>query len=426
MRTPQPPIAGGPLAYIINQYPKGSHTFIRREMVELERQGWRVQRIALRGHAGALPDAEDRDERARTAYVLGGRRAGLALLGAVLAVALSRPRRFIRAAALTLRMGWRGHRPLPYHLLYLAQACRVALWLRSSGARHVHAHFGTNAAQVAMLTTALGGPPYSFTVHGPEEFDSTRSLGLREKIRHAAFVVAVSAYGRSQLYRCLPHAEWHKVRIVRCGLASDYADGPAAPLPPGPRLVCVGRLCEQKGQLLLLEAVGQLRAAGIAVQLVLAGDGELYDELQALAVRLGLQKVVRITGWLDGAQVRAEILAARALVLPSFAEGLPVALMEAMALQRPVLSTYVAGIPELVMQGHNGWLVPAGDVDALARALAMLLATPLAELERMGRNGSRQVRLHHSLEREVAELGNYFRLSGTTAATEPEPVKETA
>jgi colanic acid/amylovoran biosynthesis glycosyltransferase len=420
MTAPQPVVPGGPLAYIINQYPKGSHTFIRREIVELERQGWRVQRIALRGHDGDLHDAADRDERARTAYVMGGWRDALALAGASLALALVRPRHFARAAALTLRMGWRGLRPLPYHFFYLAQACRIALWLRASGARHVHAHFGTNAAQVAMLTTALGGPPYSFTVHGPEEFDSTQGLRLREKIQNAAFVIAISAFGRSQLFRCLPHQEWHKVHVVRCGLASDYAEGPATPLPSMPRLVCLGRLCEQKGQLLLLEAVAQLRAAGIAVQLVLAGDGELYDELQALAIRLGLQKIVHITGWLDGAQVQAEIRAARAVVLPSFAEGLPVALMEAMALQRPVLSTYVAGIPELVMQGHNGWLVPAGDVDALARALAVLLATPLAELERMGRNGSRQVKLHHSLEHEVAELGKHFMLSGAQPQTEPE------
>jgi colanic acid/amylovoran biosynthesis glycosyltransferase len=400
------------LAYLINQYPKTSHTFIRREMQELERQGWQVQRIALRGGDAELADPADRDEQTRTRYVLTGWRAGPGLLLATLTLLATRPWRFVQAAGLALRTGWRGRRPLPYHLIYLAEACQVALWLRAGGARHLHAHFGTNAAQVAMLVSALGGPPFSFTVHGPEEFDHVESLRLCEKVRRAAFVVAISAFGRSQLYRCLPHEEWNKVRVVRCGLAADYAEGASAHIPSVPRLVCVGRLCEQKGQLLLVEALGKLRTAGIAVQLVLAGDGELKDELISLGRQLGLHNMVRITGWLDGRQVREEILAARALVLPSFAEGLPVALMEAMALRRPVLSTYVAGIPELVTPGHNGWLVPAGDVDALTRALAVVLATPLAEMERLGLNGSRQVGRLHSLEQEVAKLARHFQLAG--------------
>ena len=132
------------------------------------------------------------------------------------------------------------------------------------------------------------------------------------------------------------------------------------PLPAAPRLVCVGRLSEQKGQLLLLEAARILAAQSVAFEIVLAGDGELREEIEALIAQHGLEAQVRITGWISSAQVREEILAARALVLPSFAEGLPVVIMEAMALRRPVLTTYVAGIPELVLQGENGWLFPAG------------------------------------------------------------------
>ena len=138
-------------------------------------------------------------------------------------------------------------------------------------------------------------------------------------------------------------------------------------MPAARRLVCVGRLCEQKGQLLLVEAAHRLTAQGVDFELVLAGDGEMRGAIEALITHHNLQGRVRITGWISGEQVRNEILAARALVLPSFAEGLPVVIMEAMALRRPVISTFVAGIPELVRPGEHGWLVPAGDVEALAR-----------------------------------------------------------
>ncbi|WP_229260586.1 glycosyltransferase family 4 protein [Duganella alba] len=400
------------LAYLINQYPKASHSFIRREIRELERQGWQVRRIALRASGESLPDAADREEQQRTSHVLGGGvRTALRLARGVAALLVRQPLRFQRAARQALRMSRRALRPWPYHLAYLAEACVVARLLHRCGARHLHAHFGTNAAEVALLAATLANIPYSFTVHGPEEFDHAAGLKLREKIRCAAFVVAISEFGRSQLYRHLPHAEWPKVRVVRCGLHAGYGAGPPAPPPPSPRLVCVGRLCEQKGQLLLLDALARLRTAGVALQLVLAGDGEMRDALQAQAARLGLRDVVRITGWLSGAQVRQEILNARALVLPSFAEGLPVALMEAMALGRPVISTYVAGIPELVQPGRNGWLVPPGDLDALTQALRDLLATPLADLSRMGEHGRRDVRRRHSLEREVTGLGRHFQAS---------------
>src|SRR5690242_12323139 len=157
------------LAYFVNQYPKVSHSFIRREILALERQGIDVQRIALRGWDAEVVDAEDKAEQTKTRYVLQG---GLAPLLAALAKSLlTSPRRFLKALALACRMGWRAERPLPYHLIYLAEACRMVPWLKASGATHVHAHFGTNSAEVVMLARALGGPPYSFTVHGPDEFD---------------------------------------------------------------------------------------------------------------------------------------------------------------------------------------------------------------------------------------------------------------
>ncbi|MFJ4394775.1 glycosyltransferase family 4 protein [Pseudomonas sp. NPDC089396] len=395
------------IAYFINQYPKVSHSFIRREILALERQGVVIQRIALRGWDGELQDAEDLAEREKTQYVLQGGIKGL--LKPVWQVLRAEPRRFGSALWLALRLGLRADRPLPYHLVYLAEACCVVQWLEAFGAEHVHAHFGTNSAEVVMLANALGGPAFSFTVHGPEEFDKPQFLHVGEKVRRAAFVASVSSYGRSQLYRWVAHEHWDKVKVVHCGLEPGFHQVAAQATPDAPRLVCVGRLCEQKGQLLLLEAAHRLAEQGLDFELVLAGDGEMRTQIEALIARYGLQAQVRITGWISSAQVREEILAARALVLPSFAEGLPVVIMEAMALRRPVLTTYVAGIPELVRPGENGWLFPAGAVDELAAAMADCLAQPVEVLQRMGEAARQRVLQRHDIDTEAAKLAHYFK-----------------
>lgn len=395
------------IAYFINQYPKVSHSFIRREILALERQGIVIQRIALRGWDGELQDAEDVSERDKTRYVLQDGIKGL--LAPLLQVLRARPRQFFSALRLALRMGLRADRPWPYHLVYLAEACCVVQWLQAFGAEHVHAHFGTNSTEVVMLANVLGGPAYSFTVHGPEEFDKPQFLYLGEKVRRAAFVAAVSSYGRSQLFRWVAHQHWAKVKVVHCGLERTFHEVPAVAAPSVPRLVCVGRLCEQKGQLLLLEAARMLAAQAVAFEIVLAGDGEMRADIEALIVRHELQTHIRITGWISSAQVREEILAARALVLPSFAEGLPVVIMEAMALRRPVLTTYVAGIPELVRQGENGWLFPAGAVEELAAAMADCLAQPVDALQRMGEAAYQRVLQRHDIDSEAAKLVRYFK-----------------
>jgi colanic acid/amylovoran biosynthesis glycosyltransferase len=392
------------VAYLVNQYPKVSHTFIRREILALERRGVEVLRIALRGWDGEVVDPDDATERARTRYVL--REGAPALLVATLRMLVTRPVRFMRALMLAWRMSRGAERPLPVHLVYLAEACRIVPWLQAADIQHLHAHFGTNPAEVAMLAHVLGGPPWSFTVHGPEEFDKAPLIGLAEKAKRCRFVAAISSYGRSQLYRLLPHEAWPKVKVVPCGLDPDYFAGPAS--AAAPRFVCVGRLCEQKGQLLLIEAAHQLAERGIGFELVLAGDGEMRPAIEAAIARADLGHCVRVTGWIGSAQVREEIVASRALVLPSFAEGLPVVLMEAMALDRPVISTYVAGIPELVVAGEHGWLVPAGDADALAAAMAACLDTPVDILARMGESARARVRARHDVNAAAAVLAGLF------------------
>lgn len=416
---PSTPVASSRqrVAYLINQYPKVSHSFIRREVRALERAGIAVDRYALRGWADAVPDPEDAQEKEQTAYLLRG---GLVALLAATCTALMRaPGRLLAATALACRLGWRADRPWLVHFVYLAEACLLAQWMRARNTTHLHAHFGTNPAAVALLARALGGPPFSFTVHGPEEFDKPEALKLREKVSGSAFVVAISSYGRSQIFRWIDPSEWPKVHTVHCGIEPGlHAQAPSPP-GDGARLVCVGRLCEQKGQMILLQAIRQLVDMAVPVKFVLAGDGEMREALEQTIVRLELQPYVHITGWLSGDRVREEILAARALVLPSFAEGLPVVLMEAMALGRPVVSTYVAGIPELVIDGVNGWLVPAGDDAALTEALKTCLAASPELLASMGAAAHGRALLRHSVDTEAAKLAALFSESAISSGHAP-------
>jgi len=400
------------IAYLINQYPLVSHSFIRREILALEQRGTDVLRISLRGWTADLVDAGDLRERDRTHYVLRG---GFpALLAATLRQILVSPLGFLRAVRFAVRMSRGAAKPLPFHLVYLAEACWVVPHLKARRIDHLHAHFGTNSAEVAMLARALCGVPYSFTVHGIAELDRPDAIGLAEKIRHATFVVAVSSFGRAQLYRWTELSQWDKVKVVHCGLEPQFHQVPAMPLPSKARLVCVARLSSEKGQLLLIRAAAILRRQNVDFELVLAGDGDLREPIEAEIALLGIADRVRITGWVSSEQVRSEIQAATAMVLPSFAEGLPVVIMEAMALRRPVLSTYVSGIPELVVPGETGWLFPAGSVTGLAEAIKACLATPVEDLERMGNKARERVLQRHDVDREAGRLLGYVQEAMTS------------
>ena len=394
------------IAYLINQYPKVSHSFIRTEILALEGLGHSVMRIAMRGWDAELVDPVDASERERTRYALRGG-AG-PLLGAALQIAVGRPGRFLAGLTAAWRLSRGGERSFAYHLIYLFEACLALRWVSRENIEHLHAHFGSNSAAVALLVRKLGGPPYSFTVHGPEEFDKPLQWKLREKVASAAAVIAITSFCRSQLYRWSDPADWHKIEIVHCAIDPRFGEIAATPPPDNRTLVCVGRLCEQKGQLLLVEAVAMLHRRGVPIDLVLAGDGEMRADIERAVAAAGLANHVRITGWIGADEVREQLEQARALVLPSFGEGLPVVIMEAMARGRPVLTTYIAGIPELVRDGVEGMLVPAGDVEALADAIERLLAMAPGELAAIGTAAQERVLARHSAATEAGKLARVF------------------
>lgn len=394
------------IAYVINQYPGISHTFIRREIEALERRGLVIARYAIRPSLHGIIADEDKDEAEKTSHIVGAPAAELFAAGA--GAIVRSPARAVRALVLALRLGARSDAGLFKHVFYWVEALIVSSWMRRDGATRAHAHFGTNSATVAMLAAMLAGVRFSMTVHGPEEFDRPGLIGLKQKIEAADPAFAVSSYGMSQLRRLVAPAHWEKIRIAPCGVEEAFWRG-ASPAPEGrARFVCVGRLCEQKGQLTLVEAAARVKARGRDFHLTLVGDGEMRADIETEIARLGLNAHVALAGWRTPAQVRAEIEASRAFVLPSYAEGLPVSIMEAMLLGRPVISTYVAGIPELVVPGENGWLAPAGDAEALADAIEAAIAAPTQTIRAMGAAAHARARARHDIDAAAKIIADAF------------------
>lgn len=394
------------IGYVINTYPRPSHSFIRREIQALEDLGVMVHRFAMRPADGGPSDPADCAEQERTEYIL--QAGGPGLLRALAAQIGAAPRQFTPALALARQRAAAGESSLSRQLIYLAEGAQLARRAQALGLTHLHAHFGTNSARVASYARLLGGPGYSFTIHGPEEFDHPEALDLAGKLALSRFGITVSSFGRAQLLRWAADHDRDKIAVVHCGL--DLARQPAPlPLPPPPlRMVAVGRFAEQKGFGLLIRAfIPALRSAP-AIRLALVGDGELRPQIEALIAAEGISHAVDLLGWQDEAGVRAAMDQAHVLVAPSFAEGLPVVIMEAMARARPVISTYIAGIPELLRNQQEGWLVPAGDTEALSAAMLEAAASGPEVLQRMAQSARQRVHARHDIRDSADALLELF------------------
>ncbi len=392
------------IAYLLNTYPLPSTTFIRREIQALEKQGVSVERFAARSWDGDLIDAADKIEKTKTNYLLEGNLPGLA--GAAVLQFCFKPLTLLRAIRILFAL-WKAGGGGARHVAYLMQAIYFAKQAKRLEINHVHAHFATNATAICLLSKVLGGPTYSFTVHGPDEFVDSSKLNFPVKVGGAAFVSAISFYCRSQIALAARLNDLSKIVIVRCGL--DLSDFPYSKqdLPDTQALVCVGRLCPQKGQVFFPEVAARLKDDFPSFKLVLVGDGEDRRLIEQQIVALDVKDVVQLVGWKSNAEVRSAIRASRGLLLPSYAEGLPVVIMEALALGRPVVSTYIAGIPELVTP-ECGWLVPAGSIDDIEKALRALLCLSTEEIKKRGAVGRARVEEFHNIEESARVLREKF------------------
>ncbi len=389
------------IGYLMNSYPMTSTTFIRREMESLEAldmgaERLEIKRYAVRHWAGELVDPLDIAEQTRTHYLLTGNARNLFL--SFLMVLLFNPIGFFRGFKLWLNVCKNAGSIGVRQIAYLLQAAYFLRRSKQDGLQHVHVHFSTNASTVAMLAKQMGGTSYSFTAHGPDEFVDPTAASLSLKVQHAKFVVAISNYCRVQLVRFSSYDFWEKIIIAHCGLHLDEFKPSFSFDANNQSVVCVGRLCPQKAQLLFPAAVAQIKHEFPNFHLHLIGDGESRTALEAAIKHHDVSKFITIHGWQANAVVRKMLLESRALLLPSFAEGLPVVIMEAFALGRPVISTYIAGIPELVDE-TCGWMIPAGSIDDIANALRSALTAPVELLKAMGIEGRRRVEERHHLNK---------------------------
>lgn len=395
------------IAYLVNRYPTASHSFIRREIEAVEADGAKVFRFSVRPvDQSDLPDPRDRLEQARTTVLL-QLGFGHLLSAAIKAIAL-RPRRGLK----TLRIAFAGCDWKPNDLVrraaYFVEGAVLATHMKRHSIEHLHAHFGTNPAAVARIASALSGISYSFTVHGPDEFDDPVGHDLRGKIADCAFCVAISSYGRSQLMRWSNYSDWTKIEVVRCGVDASFLGQPEQSMvPDGPQLCTVARLSAQKGIPLLIEAAACLKREGRIFTLTIVGGGEMRGEVEALIDLHELEGFVDLAGMASSDKVIEYLLNARAMVLPSFAEGLPVVIMESLALSRPVVVSALAGTPELVDESC-GWLVPPGSVDKLAEALRLALDASAEAIHSMGQIGRARVMAMHDAAANGRQLNALF------------------
>ena len=393
------------IGYLMNTYPLISTTFIRDEIQALEAQGVEIARYAIRQWPQPLVDEKDKIEQARTHYILTGRTG--VLIRDFIAEVLTNPIGILRSLGLWLRLVRNARGGLVRHGAYMLEAVSLKRRAVKDNVQHLHTHFASNATTVALLSDRLGGPSFSFTTHGPDDFESTDRHSLREKAAGARFVAAISNFCRAQLAYTAGIENWDKLKIVRCGVDTRTFARSSVPPEGNATFVCVGRFSPQKMQALIVEATSRVTRTYPQVRVLLIGDGENRASIENAIRRHGMQEHVVLMGWRDNAEVRQMIGNARALLLPSLAEGLPVVIMEAFALERPVITTYIAGIPELV-DHQCGWIIPAGSIDDIERAMIAALEAPASELAEKGREGRRRVLKSHDVHVNAAAMRELF------------------
>jgi colanic acid/amylovoran biosynthesis glycosyltransferase len=396
----------------MSHYPAVSHAFVLREVEHLRATGLGVDTLSIhRAPDEELLSSSDVAAAATTNSVLPTD--ARELVSAHLNALVRSPRRYLSTLVRALRTGAPGLRERVWHLFYFAEAMILLRHCRRCGIAHLHAQFADSATDVAMLVThyrrgqRVDGLPctWSLAVHGSVEFYNVDRHALTDKIEDARFVVAISDFGRSQLMRLSDSSRWKHIYVVRCGVDLAVYEPPLrrSRSATSAEVLFVGRLLHGKGLSLLFDAVAELRRRELDVTVTVVGDGPARAELDAAVRALRLSGHVRFLGSVGQADLRACYAAADVFCLPSFAEGIPVVAMEAMAMELPVVTTRIMGIPELIEDGKNGVLVPPGRVDALTDALYRLIGAP-EERRRMGAAGREKVRADYDVARSAARM----------------------
>ena len=397
------------LGYLVSQYPALSHTFVLREIIELRNQGFEIE-VASINSPDRRPTAftsVECEESARTFYVknAGSIRAALA----VLRLFAVHPLRFFRGVTASVGLARLDAAKLVLNLCYLSEAALLTRWMKQKHLRHLHVHFATPAATVALLVSHIAPVSTSLTVHGPDEFYDVSRYFLRQKIAAARFLCAIGQFARSQLMALAPPEHWQKFEVTPLGVDLDCFQAAAdGPLSSAFEVLCVGRLVPVKGHRVLLQALAHLRAENRSITLRLVGDGPERASLEREVEQLGLTGCVCFEGGVNQDRIRDFYCSADALALPSFAEGIPIVLMEAMAMKIACVATAINGIPELIRHEKDGLLVAPSDVNALALALARLMDDEKLRRD-LGESAHRRIVEHYNLRPNVLALADVFR-----------------
>lgn len=396
------------IGYLISQYPAISHTFILREIKALEAQGFDIKPFSVNDPdrpEGQLT-RDEKDAAERTFYI---KRQGLSgVFIAFLSTLIRHPVGLMQGVMEVMRLAGAEPRRLMLHLAYLAEALLVGRELKLHGITHLHVHFATPAASVGLLVKVVFGHGFSFTLHGPDELYDVSRYSLSRKIHYADFVICISHYARSQLMRLSPPDQWRKFDVSRLGVdQNQFTLRDKEPPAETFEVLCVGRLTPAKGQHLLLEATASLIRSGRSLRVTLVGQGPDMTSLKARSHELGLNDVVTFTGALNQDEILAQYRKAHAFVLPSFAEGLPVVLMEAMALGIPCVTTHITGVPELIDNESDGLLTAPSDLEGLVKALMRLMDDPALRNDIAVKARSRVV-AEYSLRGSVERLSHIF------------------
>ncbi len=393
------------VAYVMTHYPRHAQTFLFNEVTTVASPRIAIIPMALNSPStDDVSSVADQQEFERTVYIKST--APGAILWAVLRCMAAKPRLFFTTVIVALRIGQRDPKSLLWSLFHFVEAVVVKDQAAKRGCQHLHAQFGGATATVALLASRLGTDlTWSFTVHGYHEFTAEKEIALEAKVAAATFVVGVSDHTRSQLMRISDPKYWSKIRTVRCGV--DLVALPFSVRPTADKtvhVVTVGRLSPEKGQLVLVDAVGELvnRGFGNVLRLSFVGDGPSRALLEARVAELGLEDVIHFVGPVAPDAVRGWLEQADVFCLPSFAEGIPVSIMEAFAIGVPVVASAVGGIPELVVDGVTGRLVVPGRPDALADAIEALLDGQ--QRSEMAVAARRRVEQRHDLTEVSAEM----------------------
>jgi glycosyltransferase involved in cell wall biosynthesis len=394
------------MAYLLSQYPAVNHVFMLREIRFLRQLGIEIQVASIRNpdRDPGLMTAAEREEARSTYYV---KSSGLfRLMQAHLHTLASRPGRYIRGLADALHNRSEGRPQALYGLFYFTEAVAVGYWMRRHGLSHVHTHY---AATVGVLVGRIFPVTLSIAFHGPAEFEDPVGSRLAEKVQACLFCCAISQYGVSQLMYACGYPEWPKLELTALGVdPNGFPPRPFRAKPSPFQIICVGRLAAVKGQHVLIAAMAALVQEGRDIRLRVAGDGPDRIALRQDAENRGLADCVSFEGNVNQDKLLDLYRESDALVLSSFAEGLPVVLMEAMAMEIPCVAPWVNGIPEIVTNATDGLLVPPGDALALARAIGRLMDD--AELRRtLGQNARVKILDKFDLRRNTERLADVFR-----------------